>query len=125
MPRAYCLPPILLALLSIAVPAPGQSGTGAVECRVVDSQSGQPLPGATVLVEGSSISASTDRAGGFRISGVAAGDKPLLIYYLRSKDAEVTVTIRPGAVVSTADVKLEKVAYSETVTVTADFIRDA
>ena len=105
--------------------AHAQSGTGAIEGRVIDGVSGQPLPGATVLIEGSSLMASTDRNGSFRITGVEAGAKTLLVSYLGSKDAQVTITVRPGAVVSTADVKLDKVAYAETVTVTADFIRDA
>jgi TonB-dependent receptor len=115
----------LAAFCVVASLAQAQSATGAIEGRVLDGVSGQALPGATVLVEGSSAAASTDRSGNFRITGVEAGEKTLLISYLGSKDAKVTITVRAGTVASTADIKLEKLSYSETVTVTADFIRDA
>ncbi len=123
--RLTCTAAILAVLCACSTFASAQSATGAIEGRVIDAVSGQPLPGATVLVEGSSVTTSTDRTGSFRITGVEVGERTLLISYLGSKDAQVTVTIRPGAVVSTAEIKLEKLVYSETVTVTADFIRDA
>ena len=106
--------------------ASAQTTTGSIEGRVLDSVTGEPLPGATVLLEGSSITGSTDRTGTFRVSGAPAGDQTLLVTYLGKQDGRVTVAVRAGGVVSTADVKLQRIAFSETVTVTADeFILDA
>ncbi len=116
---------VLVVALCAVGPVYAQPSTGTVEGRVLDSLTGSPLPGATVLLEGTSVVVSTDRTGTFRLSGAAAGQQALLVTYLGSRDARVTVSVRAGAVVSAADIKLEKVGYEETVTVTADIIRDA
>src|SRR5262245_53690674 len=70
-PRVVGLLAALCALPTFASP---QSATGAIEGRVIDGVTGQPLPGATVLIDGSSIATSTDRGGNFRITGVETGD---------------------------------------------------
>lgn len=117
---------IVLAMLCVPVAAVrAQTTTGTIEGRVLDGRSGDPLPGATVLLEGTSVVVSTDRTGVFRLPGVAAGQQTLLVTYLGSKDATVIVTVRGGSVTSAADVRLDPVGYEETVTVTADYIRDA
>lgn len=48
----------------------GSAAPGLVEGRVIDKQSGQGLSGAQVLVEGTRLSAITDKDGGFKIAEV-------------------------------------------------------
>src|SRR5262245_9298872 len=119
---------LLLAALFVCAAvtaASAQSTTGAVEGRVLDKQSGEPLPGASVTIAGSSIAASTDRDGRFRLSGAPGGAQSLEIRYLGREDLTVSTDVRPGAVTTIADVSMAPLGYAETVTVTADIIRDA
>ena len=60
-----------------------------IEGRVVDAATGEPLPGAQVIVTGSSAEASTDRDGRFRLSAVPAGDRTVVVTYLGRQDATV------------------------------------
>jgi len=50
-----------------AAQPPPMAGSGVVEGRVVDAATGEPLPGAQVLVTGSAAETSTDRDGRFRL----------------------------------------------------------
>src|SRR5262245_25759803 len=96
----------VLILLSIAIagaPVFAQSGsTGVVAGRVIDGPTGRPLSGATVVVEGGTVSATTDHNGEFRIPGVASGQHTLVVTYPGRKDAKVPVQIGAGAVAKSA-----------------------
>jgi TonB-dependent receptor len=116
---------LALAFCFASAAASAQTSTGTIEGRVLDSLTGEPLPGATVVLEGSSLVVSTDRTGIFRLSGAPIGDQTLVVAYLGSADARVAIAVKTGTVTSAADVRLDKVAYSETVVVTADVIRGA
>ncbi len=62
----------------VAAPAEdrlGEKGSGVVQGRVIDKQSGKALPGAQVLVEGTTLDASTDKDGNFKIANVPPGDQ--------------------------------------------------
>lgn len=99
---------VWVVALCAVVPVSAQPSTGTIEGQVLDSLTGSPLPGATVVLAGSSLVVATDRTGRFRLSGAAAGPQALLVTYLGSRDARVSVSVRAGGVVSTADIKLEK-----------------
>jgi TonB-dependent receptor len=101
---------------------PDASGT--IEGRVLDKRTGNPLPGASVHVDGTSASVSTDRSGEYRLAGVPAGSRTLVVSYLGRGEGRITVDVPAGAAVK-ADVELEPLAYKESVTVSAEFIRDA
>src|SRR2546430_2624878 len=73
-------------------PAPG-----VIEGRVVDAGSGDPLPGAKIVVTGSPSEASPDRDGHFRLSGVAPGDQTVAISYLGRRDETAGVHLTAGA----------------------------
>src|SRR5262245_59628723 len=89
---------ILAASSAIAQPpAPPASGAGVIEGRVTDSGSGNPLPGAQVIVTGSSAEASTDRDGRFRLAAVPAGDRVVVVTYLGRQDATVDAKVVAGA----------------------------
>jgi len=115
---------LLVACVLMVQPARAQGRGGVIEGRVLDARTGDPLPGATVFVEDSAVSAATDNTGAFRLTGVPPGMHTVLITYLGRKDQEISVTVTAGAV-SRQEVKLEPIAFEELVTVSAEYIRDA
>lgn len=52
---------------------PAASGADVLAGRVLDADTGEPIPGATVTVEGTGLGAYTDGEGSFRIESVDAG----------------------------------------------------
>src|SRR5262245_25112772 len=104
---------------TIAVPHAQTPATGAIAGRVVDSVTGQTVSGATVMVDKLNLSATTDRLGDFRIPGVPAGAREIVVTFLGRKPTHVPVDVRAGASTETV-VKLEaETGYEESVTVTA------
>ncbi|MDP9176450.1 MAG: carboxypeptidase-like regulatory domain-containing protein [Gemmatimonadota bacterium] len=66
----------------VAAPAEDRSRTtppGVVEGRVIDKRSGQGLPGAQVLVEGTRLYATTDKDGSFKVADVPPGAQSLRV----------------------------------------------
>lgn len=59
--------------------------------RVLDSE-GNPVPGATVRVEGSKVHTKTDADGRFTLTEVPAGTKKLTVSYLGMKTSQVSVS---------------------------------
>jgi TonB-dependent receptor len=104
--------------------ANGPARPGVIEGRVIDAASGEPLPGAKVKIVGAPTETSTDRDGGFRLAGVPAGDRTLVVSYLGRQDAILDLTVLAGAT-RRADVTMALAGYEETVTVTVPLIRDA
>ncbi len=97
---------------------------GVVEGRVVDAGTGDPLPGAKVVVTGSSAETSTDRDGTFRLGAVPAGSQTVVVTYLGWKEAAVEVTLASGAT-QHVDVRMSLAGYEETVVVAAELVLDA
>lgn len=98
--------------------------TGIVTGRVVDASRGEALPGALVRVDGTAVSAATDRQGAFRLTGVPLGRQTLVVTYLGRLEARPTVEVSAtqGPAV---EIKLEEdYSYSETVTVTGESIQE-
>jgi len=70
--------------------------TGRISGTILDSKTGETLPGATVLVEGTSRGASADFDGKFAINNVPVGKVTLVVSYISytsKKIAEVTVLV--------------------------------
>ncbi|MCG8321958.1 MAG: TonB-dependent receptor [Cytophagales bacterium] len=61
-----------------------------VEGKVADSETGEPIPGANVLIKGTNVGTVTDLAGGFSLE-VANRDAVLIISYVGFVSAELTV----------------------------------
>ena len=64
-----------------------------VQGTVIDLHTGEPVIGASVRVEGTTMGVATDINGQFKFSGVPSTAKRLLITYMGMKDA--TVAIKP------------------------------
>lgn len=72
--------------LGIATMAQAKSITGSMV-----STEGDPVIGATVMVDGSSIGASTDADGKFSISGIPENAKSITVTYVGMKKAKVAI----------------------------------
>ena len=81
---------ILLSLQSFA------QGTGNVSGIVRDSYSESTLPGATVVVSGTSVGATTDIHGNFVITNLPAGTAVLKVSFLGYAPEEITIEIIQG-----------------------------
>ncbi|MGH7516864.1 MAG: TonB-dependent receptor [Gemmatimonadales bacterium] len=99
-----------LALVKRALrPAPPVAAvdTGAVAGRVTDAESGSSLVGATVTIEGTRRSATTDAEGRYRIGGLAPGGYTLRARYIGYTPAAVSVMVGAGEE-ATADFALAR-----------------
>ncbi|HZW15755.1 MAG TPA: TonB-dependent receptor [Brevundimonas sp.] len=71
-------------------------GAGAIRGAVTDATTGSPVPGASIRVQGSNLSAVSDERGFFRIPGVPAGEHTVVLDYLGSSDQARQVTVAAG-----------------------------
>ncbi len=94
----------LLLLLTAVLPSLAQK-TG-VAGTVVDSNTGAPVGGATVMLSGQSIFVTTDPAGDFRISNAAPGGDEILIAAYGYNDASIPVDIVSGQIIDLGAIKL-------------------
>lgn len=72
--------------------------TGTVTGRVVDTR-GEGIPGVTVIVEGTTLGASTDATGTYSIANVPAGPHTLVYSSIGLNSTRVTVTVTDGQTV--------------------------
>ncbi len=80
-----------------------QSGT--IAGRVTDSQTDEPLPGATVRVAGTALGSASDLEGSYRIAGAPAGEQTLIVSYVGYENQEIQVQVVPGQM-TTQDIAL-------------------
>jgi TonB-linked SusC/RagA family outer membrane protein len=107
---------VLLLLLPCSV---AWAQTGTVEGQVTDSTSGDPIPGANVLLEGTNYGASTDVNGSYTIEGVEPGTYTLNVSFVGFETFTEQVQVRAGET-TTVPVAFQPSAVElETVTVTA------
>src|SRR5215469_8787418 len=87
---------VAVASAVTACPSPldAQVPSGSVEGRVIDSVSGTPLSGATVLVPGSLWRTTTNDRGVFRLRGVVPGHYTVRVAIIGFESASVPVRVR-------------------------------
>ena len=97
--------------------------TGKISGTVTDAETGEPLPGANVVVEGELIGAATDNNGRFHVINVRPGEYTVIVNVIAYKPIHVeNVRVSVNRTFS-LDVKMTPtVLEGETVTVTADRI---
>jgi TonB-dependent receptor len=71
-----------LSLLFICIFSIGFSQTGKISGTILDAKTGETLPGATALIEGTTKGASADFDGKFVLTGVPVGKINLVISYI-------------------------------------------
>lgn len=75
-----------------------------VSGTVTDADTGEPLPGANVIVEGTAMGAATDENGRYAIGDVPSGTHTLTVSFVGYDDISSVVTIRSSD--ATADFRL-------------------
>lgn len=95
------------------------SATGIVKGKILDRETREPLPGATVLVKGTNIGAASNIRGEYTISSVPAGSQMLTVTYVGYVSVSVEVQVVDGGEVG-KDIFLQSGAVTgKTVIVTA------
>src|SRR5438552_963946 len=91
--------------LFFSVPLSAQTPTGVVEGRVLESGSNRPLVGASVLIAGTTLGASTSDGGVYRINGVPARQVQLRVRLIGYAPGSRTIVVTAGQT-TTADFSL-------------------
>ena len=73
---------VLFIVLSFFVFIPCYSQNGSISGKIIEAKSGTPLPGATVLIEGTTQGAMSDLDGNFKIMKVAPGKFAVRVSYI-------------------------------------------
>lgn len=84
---------IFLSLLLISPTSMFAQKKGTISGRVSDATTGDYLPGANVLLEGTTFGAATDRSGIYRISNIPPGTYTLKVSYIGYDDNLIDVTV--------------------------------
>ncbi len=90
---------LALCFLSFAAGA-AFAQTGIIKGKVTDKQTGETLPGATVVVEGTAHGAAADVNGDYEIQNVPAGRYKLVARFIGYQDETVIVQVQDGQTVS-------------------------
>ena len=85
----------LLLLAGFGFPSGAYAQTGSVSGRVTDSKN-QGIPGATVLIEGTSLGSSSNVDGTFNLQNVPAGAQTLVISFIGYNSVRRPVTVVAG-----------------------------
>lgn len=84
--------------------------TGVVTGTITSAESGKPLPGANVIIEGTSLGAAADQDGEYRVT-VPAGEQTVIVTFLGFQESRATVTVRAGET-TTQNFQLESEAFT-------------
>ncbi|GAB2706619.1 SusC/RagA family TonB-linked outer membrane protein [Hymenobacter frigidus] len=85
----------LLLLAGLGFPSSAFAQTGSVSGRVLDSKK-EGIPGATVLIEGTSLGSSSNVDGTYNIQNVPAGSQTLVISFVGFNTVRRPVTVVAG-----------------------------
>jgi TonB-dependent receptor len=103
-------------IMHLSLPA---QGSGSIKGRVLDNETGSPLFGANLVVQNTSLGASTDLDGRFNIRSVPAGERTLRVSYVGYVAVTLEVTVTADSVLE-QDFRLEARAITgQTIVVTA------
>jgi len=69
------------------------SGLGAISGKVRDRETGEPLPGANVLIAGTKLGTATDQKGDFVFRGVPAGEYVLQVSFIGYQSMRTKVSV--------------------------------
>jgi hypothetical protein len=111
---------ILASLLLVGTAAAQVTSTGIIKGRVVDAETGEPMPYTNVYIAGTNIGTMAFADGFFWIRGLRPGTYTVKASYIAYGLASETVTLEPGGVVD-IDFALEVEAiYVDPITVEAE-----
>lgn len=106
------IPPLglLVVILTLALPVSADAQeTGTITGTVVDETSGDPIPSAQVVLEGTGRGTLTNQQGAFLLQAVPAGEYVLAVLSLGYGDQSRAVNVTPGTTLR-EDFRLEQQA---------------
>jgi len=109
---------VVLAALLLSQPALA-AASGLIRGRIVDKTSGDPLPGANVVVVNTSIGASTNLEGRYVLPSVPEGTITLRVSFVGYLPLTRTITVGPGATTEEDFGLTAQAIAGETIVVTA------
>jgi len=95
------------------------ANSGDVKGRVYDRDTKDELPGANIVVVGTSLGASADMNGNYELHYVPVGPQTLLVSYVGYKKTTIKIDITEGEKLQQDIYLLPDVITGETVTITA------
>lgn len=108
-----------------AAPATAQD-TGAISGVVIDGETGDPLPGANVAVQGTTTGTSSDLNGRYRIRGLDPGSYDIVFSFIGFQQKTVTdVDVTAGETTQLDLTLLPETAQLDEVIVSAEAARDS
>ena len=105
--RTRAVLPTLFAVPLLVSTLPAQGATGTIRGTVTQSETGQPLVGVIVTVDGTTIRGVSNTRGGYLIEHVPAGAHTLVFRWLGYKPVRSEVTVTAGGS-ATVDAKMEQ-----------------
>jgi TonB-dependent receptor len=96
----------------------GQQGSGTLKGRIVEFETSQPLPGASIKVVGTSIGGQSNENGYYNLTGIPAGNHTLEVSFIGYQTENISVNVNAGHE-ATYDVRLQGDNQLEEVTITA------
>ncbi len=115
--RSWHILLMLAVLLSYNFEAFG--ATGQIQGKISDQVTGDPLPGANIILEGTAIGAATDSKGEYRITKIPPGSFNLKVTFIGYKTATSFVQVTAGRSTTVNLDLVYDVVEGETVTITA------
>ncbi len=100
---------VIIALMALCFTSVSYAQRGTITGRVTDYQTGDYLPGANIMLKGTSMGAASDREGLYKITNVPPGKYTLIAKYIGYKDYSTDVLVVPGKS-TVVNIKL-KVSY--------------
>lgn len=95
MPSLFAAVFVLIIALLSGAPAHGQTN-GTVQGQVLSEETGAPLPGVRVYVQGTTQGTLTDERGAFLLVNVPAGERILVFEFLGRASAREMIDLAPG-----------------------------
>lgn len=90
------IPSFAFGLVLLLLPGLAWAQQGTVAGTILEGETDDPLPGATVQVAGLNMGAASDANGQFRITGVPAGEQTVQISFVGFRTTERTVNVPEG-----------------------------
>ena len=66
---------------------------GSIRGTIVDQESGDPLIGANIIIDGTTMGAATDVEGNYQITNIPAGEHVLKVTYIGYEELQKPVSI--------------------------------
>ena len=110
----------LAALLVFAVSADVLAQYGKISGTVIDKKTKEPIVGATVQIEGTTLGALTDPDGSFRILSVSAGTRTVIVRLVGYNSVRMPdISVSPGQTTPlSVELEMEVLDIKKTITVT-------